>query len=390
MSALRIMHVANFYGPASGGLRTTMHALARGYAARGHQPILVVPGTEVTRSATPYGWRITLPSTRIPGTGGYRMITDLSLVERVLDCWGPDVLEVSDRTSLIGLGGWAQANGVPSVAFAHERVDRLLTQFVPGPFPWQRVADVWNRQLDGGFDAIVATTRFAATELDRIGSRGVRRIPLGVDLARYHPSRRDLQLRSELAAGADVLLVHCGRLSAEKTPQVSVDALRVLLGRGVRARLVVAGAGPRADALRRRARGLPVTFLGHVEPPEVLAQVLACADLALAPGPHETFGLAALECLASGTPVVVSARSALPELIGDAGLPAQGPAGFATAALRLLHRPEHERRAEARAVAERFPWDRTVEEMLRLHRHLRERPDGGGRLAPARPVTSAA
>lgn len=41
--------------------------------------------------------------------------------------------------------------------------------------------------------------------------------------------------------------------------------------------------------------------------------------MAIAPGPAETFGLAALEALACGTPVVVSAESALPEVVGDAG-----------------------------------------------------------------------
>ena len=40
---MRIVHVANFYGPRSGGIRTAMHALAREYRSRGHDPVLVVP-----------------------------------------------------------------------------------------------------------------------------------------------------------------------------------------------------------------------------------------------------------------------------------------------------------------------------------------------------------
>jgi len=49
---------------------------------------------------------------------------------------------------------------------------------------------------------------------------------------------------------------------------------------------------------------------------ESLAKLLAAADVVIAPGPAETFGLSALEALASGTPVVVSSRSALPEVGG--------------------------------------------------------------------------
>ena len=55
---------------------------------------------------------------------------------------------------------------------------------------------------------------------------------------------------------------------------------------------------------------------------ESLAKLLAAADVVIAPGPAETFGLSALEALASGTPVVVSSRSALPEVVGQAGLAA--------------------------------------------------------------------
>src|SRR6201991_4178047 len=86
--------------------------------------------------------------------------------------------------------------------------------------------------------------------------------------------------------------------------------------------------------------GLPVRFLGHIADREELAALLATADVAIAPGPVETFGLAALEALASGTPVVVSSESALPEVIGDAGIaaPGEGPA-YADAIETLLARP---------------------------------------------------
>ena len=77
---------------------------------------------------------------------------------------------------------------------------------------------------------------------------------------------------------------------------------------------MVAGDGPLRPRLERRAAraGLPVTFAGFLSGRADLAALLASADVALAPGPAETFGLAALEALACGTPVVVSAESACP------------------------------------------------------------------------------
>jgi alpha-1,6-mannosyltransferase len=149
-----------------------------------------------------------------------------------------------------------------------------------------------------------------------------------------------------------------------------LDALAALRRSGVPAVLVVAGAGPLRSTLQSEAadRGLPVRFLGHLTDPAELAALLATADVAIAPGPVETFGLAALETLASGTPVVVSAESALPEVIGDAGLAAagEGPA-FAAAVRTLLARPASSRRIAARTQAERYPWSAAVAGFLAAH-----------------------
>ena len=164
------------------------------------------------------------------------------------------------------------------------------------------------------------------------------------------------------------MLLHCGRLSPEKKPERSLAALAELRRRGVPAQLVVIGSGPRRPALEARARraGLPVRFVPFVHDRDQLAALLATADVMIAPGPVETFGLAALESLASGTPVVVSAESALPEVVGEAGLAAPGEgAGYADAVLELALRTD--RREAARRRAERFPWSAAVDGFLAAH-----------------------
>ncbi|SDD44638.1 glycosyltransferase [Actinokineospora iranica] len=363
---MRIVQLANFYGPRSGGLRTALHHLGAGYVACGHEVTLVVPGRGSDDEMLPSGVRrITLPAPRIPGTGGYRAVDPLR-VAALLPKLAPDRLEVSDRLTLRGMGRWARAHGVPSVVISHERLDRLLEQFLLPAALARRAADAANRRMAANYDTVVCTTGFAGAEFDRIGATNVSRVPLGVDLTTFTPARHDGALRAELAEGADMLLVHCGRLSPEKHVERSVDALAALRAAGNRARLVVAGDGPRMAALRRRAAGLPVTFLGYVADRADVARLLATADVSLAPGPHETFGLAALEALASGTPVVVSASSALREIVRpDCGLavPDDAPA-FAGAVEGLLSLPERDRRAAARARAEEFDWPTSVRGML--------------------------
>ena len=122
-------------------------------------------------------------------------------------------------------------------------------------------------------------------------------------------------MRQRWARPDQTLLVHCGRLSVEKHAHRSIDTVAALQDSGVDARLVVVGEGPLRSRLERQAARLPVDFTGYIGCRNTVATILATADVALAPGPHETFGLAALEALACGTPVVVSRTSALAEIL---------------------------------------------------------------------------
>jgi len=234
----------------------------------------------------------------------------------------------------------------------------------------RRAADALNIRTAHTYARVVCTTEFAEREFVRIGARNVVRAPLGVDLVERQPALRDPGLRARYARVDETLLVTCTRLSVEKRPSTALDALEALLRRGRRAVLVVAGEGPLRPRLEQRARerGLPVTFLGHVSDRGALAALQASADVCLAPGPAETFGLAALEAMACGTPVVVSTSSALPEVIGSAGaVAADHGHAFADAVELLLALPERERREAARARARCFGWGTAVDAFLAAH-----------------------
>jgi alpha-1,6-mannosyltransferase len=369
---MRIIRLANFITPRSGGLRTALRELGTGYLAAGHEPVLIIPGDHDSDDQTGQGRVITLRGPRVPCTGGYRVLLRKRQLASLLAGLRPDVLEVSDRTTLRWTGGWARQHGIPAVMVSHESLAALLsaTPLLGGPRRrgggprrgGAALADALNRRTARNYDQVVCTTRWAAAEFARIGAQNVIRAPLGVDLEMFTPARRAREM------GQELLLVHCGRLSAEKKPQRSLNTLATLRANGVPARLVIAGDGPlRARLERRVARdGLPVTFAGFVSGTAPLAALLASADIVLAPGPAETFGLAALEALACGTPVVVSAESALPEVTGEAGASVAGD-DLAAGVLAVLSRPEEARRATARARAEQFGWPAAVAAFLAVH-----------------------
>ncbi len=294
---MRIVRLANYVAPASGGLRTALRELGAGYLAAGHEPVLITPGSRPERRHTEQGLVITVPGPRVPGTGGYREITARRPLRRLLDDLEPDRIEVSDRTTLRWTGAWARRRGIRSVMVSHDSLATLVQMFRPPGVPVRGLVDRLNRDTAQSYDVVVCTTAWAGAEFRRLGVPNLVQVPLGVDLACFHPARADEDLRSRLAPGRAWLLVHCSRLSPEKRPERAVGALAELHRRGVPAVLVIAGDGPQRRWLQARAARLPVTFLGHITDRGLLASLLATADVVIAPGPAETFGLSALEAL---------------------------------------------------------------------------------------------
>ncbi|MFD4655677.1 glycosyltransferase [Kitasatospora sp. NPDC058444] len=382
--ALTIVRLANFVTPVSGGLRTALRHLGAGYRAAGHRPVLIVPGERRSEEETEQGVVVTLPGPVLPASGGYRLLTDRQAVAAELTRFSPDRLEVSDRTTLRWTGAWARRHGVRSVMVSHESAAGVLRAWgLPGPLAGA-AADRLNAATARAYDAVLCTTDWAAAEFRRIGVPNLVRAPLGVDLdaMRPLPPAARAAERARYAAPDETLLVLCSRLSAEKRPERAIEALADLRARRQPAVLVVAGTGPLRERLAARAARLrlPVRFLGHLGGREELAGLLGCADVVLAPGPVETFGLAAMEALACGTPVVASRSSALPGLVGLAGVAAVDTgSGFASAVRQLLGRPEDLRRAAARAQAERYGWPAAVAGFLAAHGVRHDEAVDGGR-----------
>ena len=369
---MKIVHIANFYGPNSGGIKTTLHALGKGYTRLGHEFIYIVPGSGSFQEESASGLKITMPGYLLPGSGGYQVLRSNRKLKKLLSELAPDILEVSDRFTLLSLGSWARKRHIPSTVFSHETLVGLANRFLPLPRAIRSTLVRWhNRKLSSAFDHVVTTTNFAAREFLDIQAPNINKISLGVDVETFHPQRRNENLRQELLQGSQVLIVHCGRLSPEKEPQRSVETLVELRRQGIDARLVIIGMGPMWKKIRELAEGLPIDILGYICSPIKIAEILACADFSLAPGPLETFCLSALESLACGTPVLASRSSAVGELLGlDLEIPAGKIAAddgesFAQAALWILANAKS--RTSAREVAEKLPWDQCVMQMRNLH-----------------------
>ncbi|MDT0200861.1 glycosyltransferase [Nocardioides sp. AE5] len=371
---MRIAQLANFFGPASGGIKTAINALGTGYAAAGAQRMLLVPGPVDARLESAAGPVVQFRAPRVGG--GYRLIVEPWRVIAALEEFGPTSIEVSDKSTLLPLTRWARRNGVGSLLFSHERLDLMLGMRT-GFGETARVAiGMHNKILVRQFDAVVVTSRFAQREFSAAAAsagKPVHRIPLGVDLVDFCPAAA-LEADSVMPRRRDdvLRLVHVGRLSREKSPHLAVATAVALHRRGVPVHLDVYGEGPHLHELKAIAGDASVTFHGHICGRRALAARIASADIALSVCPGETFGLAVLEALACGTPVVTASVGGASELVdadsGERGAP--DPDSLADAVLRLAARDVVRRRAAARARAEQFAWSTTVDRMLAVHATL--------------------
>lgn len=140
-------------------------------------------------------------------------------------------------------------------------------------------------------------------------------IPNFVNLAEYRP---DVATPTEsLVPAGHKLLVHVSNFREVKRAR---DVIRIFarLRSAMPATLMLVGDGPDRNETEQEARDLGVSedvhFLGRLD---AVAPLLAAADLFVLPSQTESFGLAALESMACGTPVLATNVGGLPELITD-------------------------------------------------------------------------
>jgi len=190
----------------------------------------------------------------------------------------------------------------------------------------------------------------------------------------YDRSRYPALLKNELARSKPILM----HVSNFRTVKRVRDVVRIYaeVNRELPSVLVMIGDGPDRPAAEEEARLLgvehSVSFLGKLDQ---IAPLLAAADLFLLPSQNESFGLSALEALASGVPVVGSDAGGLPEVVrdGETGIlcPVGDVAGMAAASLEILRDPRRwadMSRLAAADARERFARDAIVSKYESLYR----------------------
>lgn len=378
---MKVALLAESFLPHMNGVTHSLLQVLRHLERTGHDALVIAPRAGEFDESMLHGARsLLLPSTPLPKYPQVRIATPgVRRLAAALADFGPDVVHLASPFVL----GWqgvraAEYLGVPSVAVYQTDVPAYAARYgVPAAAPAleRHVARLHQRATLTLAPSTSSLDRLAALEVD--GARLWRR---GVDLERFHPSRRDPDWRRRVAPGGEVVVGYVGRLAPEKQVE-DLLALRDVPG----IRLVVVGDGPSRPELERLLPDAVFTgFLGG----DALARVLASFDVFVHPGESETFCQTVQEAHASGVPVVATGAGGPLDLVRqsvDGWL--YRPGDLAEFARRVadLAGDAAKRRAFGRAardgVADRG-WAAVCDELLGHYRGARALAAGAPGVAP--------
>jgi glycosyltransferase involved in cell wall biosynthesis len=272
---------------------------------------------------------------------------------------------------------------VPAVWFYHSNFPRILAPR-PRSAGYARLAAsvlAWRyvRRLGRMVQATIAPCRAVVRELESAGLSNVVHVPLGVDLERFTPSRRQRAAETRLRAGLPPgpLAMYVGRMAGEKDIDLVLAAWPEV-ERRTGARLVLVGEGPARRSLQRSPGGDRAVWIPYERDRDRLADLYAAVDLYVAPGPAETFGLASLEALSSGLPILSVDQGGVAETVQRSGagrVYASGDRAHLTeAAVALLGEDLSALGAIGRRYAEsHHGWDTVFDRLFEVYRSLTTR-----------------
>jgi glycosyltransferase involved in cell wall biosynthesis len=335
--AIKTLHITNHYHPNSGGIRIFYRALLEAADRHQREVRLVVPGVKDSMEKVgEFGRIYTIAAPKCPVFDSrYRLLLPHlyalpypSALRKILQQEQPDLVEVCDKFALSCVPSVLRRNWVKGVSpavlvgMSCERLDDNVSAYISDG-PLARTLANWyvKKMYVTRFDCHISNSDYTAGELNQaLVNRPEIQVhvrPMGVHCEGFSPDRRGVSAREALLSRISVvdagasnprLLLYVGRLSPEKNIDVLVEMMEILAAdRSTEYHLLFAGDGPRAAWLKGvadlKSPGR-IHLLGHLANRENLADIYANCDALVHPNAREPFGIAPLEAMASGLPVV--------------------------------------------------------------------------------------
>ena len=363
--SLRVAVVTETWPPEVNGVAKTAAQFVEALRSRGHDIQLVRPRQGASDRAG--AEEVLMRGMTIPRYPDLRMgLPAKAALVRLWSFRRPDVVHIVTEGPL----GWsalqaAEKLRLPVVSDFRTNFHSYSRHYEVG---WlKRPILAYLRRFHNRTVATLVPTEAMRADLAALGFQRLRVIGRGVDTKLFDPARRDERLRAHWGAAADgVVLLHVGRLAAEKNLATLALACEAALTTQPRARLVFVGDGPARREFQAR---LPQGVFAGTRTGVELAAHYASADIFLFPSLTETYGNVTLEAMASGLPVVAYDYAAAAAVIrhGVSGVlaPCSESDAFVAQAAALASDPARARRLgeRARREASGRGWDRVAAEL---------------------------
>lgn len=269
----------------------------------------------------------------------------------------------------------------PVVITIHDLIFlRYPKSYHPAKQIYLRAMSRWSARRATHIIAVSEATRQDAIELLGVSPRRVTTIHNGVGEQFVPLPAEEVERFRHKHGLSGRTILYLGTLEPRKNITLLLNAFKEIEARPEYAdvKLIIGGSkGWYYEEIFATAERLGLTgtdrlrFLGRV-PDEELPLWYNVADVFAYPSLYEGFGLPPLEAMSCGTPVVVSNTSALPEVVGDAGvlLDPEDASGWAMALMDLLSNRAKAQELAARGLrqAQKFTWQRAAEETLQVYR----------------------
>jgi glycosyltransferase involved in cell wall biosynthesis len=355
---MRIVELNPYHYPFMGGIEHRVHHISRELASR-HEVFVVtgrLPGTPQEERKDNYDI-VRLESKLLP-LYNPPYITSYGVEEKLREL-APDVVDFHYR--------WAPSYKKAMKGYGGPKVFTFHNTFGEGEGLMKALSklnDISYTRFVLGFDKVVCVSEFVLHDL---ASRGfppsmLEAVPNGVDLP------------ESVSQEEGDFILFLGRLVNTKGLDYLIKAMRK-----IDIRLVVAGTGPEHRSLKRMVEKLGleerVSLIGRVSEEEK-RNLLDTCKIFVFPSVWESYGIAAIEAMSYGKPVVASDIGGLPEVVGEAGVlvPPRNPDALVKSinALLIDDRRRRDLGKKARQRAGIFSWERTAREMERIYSEVSE------------------
>lgn len=336
---MKLAIVTETFPPEINGVAMTFGIIARELGRRGHAVTVYRPGrADLAGAVTKPEFReVSMPGAPIPGYPLLRL--GFPAWRRLKNLWRrdrPDLVHVVTEGPLgASAVSTAHALGLPVTSSFHTNFHAYTGHY--GFAPLRRVALGWLRRVHNRTLRTFAPTAELCAELAGLGFRDLHVLSRGVDTRHFSPARRCHALRSAWQAGPDnPVVIHVGRMAAEKNYELLFRAYAAMQAANPRLRFVLAGDGPlKARLIRENPSHLFAGFFSRDE----IGRYYASADIYVHASLTETFGNVLTEAMASGLAVAGFDYAAASQFVrdGENGLtvPTDRPDALIAAAVRL-------------------------------------------------------